>query len=85
MEEKYVEMRAGQLGKKKGEPSTVGPRGSSALLGKSRKLGNWERKTLEDRIKKIMQNREEEIHFLSTSVFCWEFSPTLAKETFRGC
>lgn len=85
MEEKYVEMRAGQLGKKKGEPSAVGPRGSSALLGKSRKLGNWERKTLEDRIKKIMQNREEELHFLSTSVFCWEFSPTLAKETFRGC
>lgn len=85
MEEKYVEMRVGQLGKKKGEPSAVGLGGSSALLGKSRKLGNWERETLEDRIKKIMQNQEEEIHFLSTSVFCWEYSPTLAKETFRGC
>lgn len=56
MEEKYVKMRAGQLGKKRGEPSAVGPGGSSALLGKSRKMGNWERETLEDRIKKIMQN-----------------------------
>lgn len=54
MEEKYVKMRAGQLGKKRGEPSAVGPGRSSALLGKSRKMGNWERETLEDRIKKIM-------------------------------